>query len=201
MNVYDFDNTIYDGESVFDFYLYSVRRQPRLIRYLFIVVKTFLRYKLCRITTEEFQQIAEKHAQRYLSRLNDIDFLVKDFWDKNEHKVKSFYLRQMRSDDVIISASVDFLLEELLSRIGVKNYLATKVDKSTGEVQKICYRKNKVQLFREKFPHVQIENFYTDSKNDAAMMKIAKHTYIVKGSNIEQIDEKFYDECVLKNIG
>ena len=35
MNVYDFDNTIYDGESVFDFYHYSVRKQPKLIRYLF----------------------------------------------------------------------------------------------------------------------------------------------------------------------
>ena len=52
MNVYDFDNTIYDGESVFDFYLYSVRRQPKLIRYLFVVVKAFLKYKFCRITTE-----------------------------------------------------------------------------------------------------------------------------------------------------
>ena len=48
MNVYDFDNTIYDGESVFDFYLYSVRRQPKLIRYLFVVVKAFFKYNLCR---------------------------------------------------------------------------------------------------------------------------------------------------------
>lgn len=201
MNVYDFDNTIYDGESVFDFYLYSVRRQPKLIRYLFVVVKAFFKYKLCRITTEEFEKIAEKYAQNYLSQLKDIDFLIKDFWDKNQHKIKHFYLCSRREDDVIISASIGFLLEELFSRIGVKNYLATEVDKTTGEVQKICYRKNKVQLFHSRFPGAEIENFYTDSKNDAAMMQIANRTYMVRGEDLELIDEASCEEFALNYIG
>lgn len=201
MNVYDFDNTIYDGESVFDFYLYSVRRQPKLIRYLFVVVKAFFKYKLCRITTEEFEKIAEKYAQNYLSQLKDIDFLIKDFWDKNQHKIKHFYLCSRREDDVIISASIGFLLEELFSRIGVKNYLATEVDKTTGEVQKICYRKNKVQLFHSRFPGAEIENFYTDSKNDAAMMQIANRTYMVRGEDLELIDEASCEEFALNHIG
>lgn len=201
MNVYDFDNTIYDGESVFDFYLYSVRRQPKLIRYLFVVVKAFFKYKLCRITTEEFEKIAEKYAQNYLSQLKDIDFLIKDFWDRNQHKIKHFYLCSRREDDVIISASIGFLLEELFSRIGVKNYLATEVDKTTGEVQKICYRKNKVQLFHSRFPGAEIENFYTDSKNDAAMMQIANRTYMVRGEDLELIDEASCEEFALNHIG
>ncbi len=201
MNVYDFDNTIYDGESVFDFYLYTVRKQPKLIRYLFIVMKAFLKYKLCRITIEEFEKIAEKHARNYLSQLKNIDFLIKEFWDRNEHKIKSFYIRLMREDDVIISASIDFLLEELFSRIGVKHYLATEVDKSTGEVQNICYRKNKVHLFCEQFPNAKIDNFYTDSKNDAAMMKLAEHTYMVKGENLEPINGAFYEKLTLDNVG
>lgn len=201
MNVYDFDNTIYDGESVFDFYLYSVRRQPKLIRYLFVVVKAFFKYKLCRITTEEFEKIAEKYAQNYLSQLKDIDFYIKDFWDRNQHKIKHFYLCSRREDDVIISASIGFLLEELFSRIGVKNYLATEVDKTTGEVQKICYRKNKVQLFHSRFPGAEIENFYTDSKNDAAMMQIANRTYMVRGEDLELIDEASCEEFALNHIG
>lgn len=191
MNVYDFDNTIYDGESVFDFYLYSVRRQPKLLCYVFVVVKAFLKYKLCRMTEEELLKIAEKYARGYLSRIRNLDFLIKDFWDKNEHKIKAFYINHMRDDDVIVSASVDFLLEEVLSRIGVKNYIATGVDKQTGKIYNICYRKNKVQLFREHFPNAQIANFYTDSKNDFAMMKIARHTYVVKGSVIESADKNF----------
>ena len=62
MNVYDFDNTIYDGESVFDFYLYSVRRQPKLIRYLFVVVKAFLKYKFCEQSERDLLFISSETA-------------------------------------------------------------------------------------------------------------------------------------------
>ena len=34
MNVFDFDNTIYDGESAIDFFLYYLKKDPKLIRYL-----------------------------------------------------------------------------------------------------------------------------------------------------------------------
>lgn len=34
MNVYDFDNTIYDGETLVDFILYYVRTDPRIWRYV-----------------------------------------------------------------------------------------------------------------------------------------------------------------------
>ena len=201
MNVYDFDNTIYDGESVFDFYHYSVKKQPKLVKYLFIVMKAMVKYKLCRITVDEFEKLAEKYAKNYLNQLKNIDFLVKDFWDKNQHKIKYCYLQQITEEDVIVSASVDFLLEELFSRIGIKNYLATKVDKSTGTVSKICYRKNKVTLFQEAYPNARIENFYTDSKNDAAMMKISKRTYMVKGDSVKLLDNRIFDAELLKNIG
>lgn len=200
MNVYDFDNTIYDGESVFDFYLFSVRRQPGLIRYLFVVLGTLIRYKLCCISAEEFEKIAKKHAKSYLLRVRDMDGLIREFWDKNEHKIKPFYKAVMREDDVIISASVDILLKELFSRIGIKHYIASKVDKISGEVLEICYRKNKVSLFQREFPNTQIDNFYTDSKNDAAMMQLAKKTYLVKGEEITLLDAKACDKLMQKYI-
>lgn len=200
MNVYDFDNTIYDGESVFDFYLFSVRRQPSLIRYLFVVLGTLIRYKLCCINAEEFEQIAKKHAKSYLLRVRDMDGLIREFWDQNEHKIKPFYKTVMRDDDVIISASVDVLLKELFSRIGVKHYITSKVDKTSGEVLEICYRKNKVSLFQREFPDAQIDNFYTDSKNDAAMMQLAKKTYLVKGEEITLLDAEVCDKLMQKYI-
>lgn len=187
MNVYDFDNTIYDGESVFDFYLYSVRKQPELIRYFFVVVKTLIKYKLCIISEDEFSTVAGKYAKSYIKSLKDIKYYIKDFWDKNLKKIKPFFLNNMESDDIIISASVDFLLEELFLRIGVKNYIATKIDITTGEIKEICFRKNKEKLFRKYFPDAEIENFYTDSKNDEALMKLAKNAYMVKGENIKQV--------------
>lgn len=38
MRVFDFDNTIYNGESVFDFYLFSIRYNPTVVKYMPIVV-------------------------------------------------------------------------------------------------------------------------------------------------------------------
>lgn len=34
MRVFDFDGTIYDGESSVDFFLYSLRRHPKNLRLL-----------------------------------------------------------------------------------------------------------------------------------------------------------------------
>ena len=34
MNIYDFDGTLYDGDSTFDFILYSLKKHPSLLRFL-----------------------------------------------------------------------------------------------------------------------------------------------------------------------
>ena len=34
MRVFDFDGTIYDGESLFDLYLYSARHDLKVFRYI-----------------------------------------------------------------------------------------------------------------------------------------------------------------------
>ncbi len=198
MNVYDFDNTIYDGESIFDFYLFSVKKQPRLLKYLFIVLKTLIRYRFFSVPTRELEQTAKKYAQQYLSELEDKERLVKSFWDKNEKKIKPFYLENRRDDDVILSASVDFLLEEILSRVGKCELISSSVNKDTGEVLRVCYRKNKVALFRAKHPLAEIENFYTDSFSDADMLALAHHAYLVEGSSIRKVGDAEKEKIIKK---
>ncbi len=66
--------------------------------------------------------------------------------------------------------------------------------------KEICYRKNKVSLFCAKFPDAEIDAFYTDSKNDAAMMQLAKTTYLVKGRRIMKLDADVCAELVKKYV-
>ena len=188
MNVYDFDGTVYDGESVFDFYWYTVKKQPKLSKYMFVVVKTLLLYKICRVPEEKLLYLAKKYAKRYLLEVTDIEQKISDFWDKNEHKIKPFYLEQKREDDLIISASIHMLLEEILTRIGVKRYISTVMDKETGEVLQLCYRKTKAELFKNAYPGETIENFYTDSFNDSAMMQLSQKTFLVKGNKVTRME-------------
>lgn len=69
MRVFDFDNTIYDGESVIDFYLFSLRRNPKVARYVPVVLYHLLRYKLGRTTMADLEQAGRKYAAQYLSSL------------------------------------------------------------------------------------------------------------------------------------
>ena len=40
MRVFDFDGTIYDGESLFDLYLYSARHDPKAVSYTHLTLPT-----------------------------------------------------------------------------------------------------------------------------------------------------------------
>ena len=55
MRVFDFDGTIYDGESLFDLYLYSARHDPKVFRYIAPVLRYAVKYKLGRATLEQME--------------------------------------------------------------------------------------------------------------------------------------------------
>lgn len=187
LNVYDFDNTIYDGESVFDFFLFCMKKKPWLIKYIPMMIFWLIKYKLCLVTSRSLIKKAEKYMHKFFLRVNDTDELIKEFWDKNMHKIKPFYIKNHSADDVVISASWDLLIKEICTRLGIKNYIASEVDKDSFKIKFLCFRDNKVRVFNEKYKDKTIDNFYTDSKNDLPMMKIAKNSYIVKGNSITKV--------------
>ena len=57
----------------------------------------------------------------------------------------------------------------------------------TGEIGRVCYREAKIAAYREQYGDKEIDEFYTDSMNDRAMMEIAKDVYYVTGDRIEKI--------------
>ena len=92
-----------------------------------------------------------------------------------------------KESDIIVSGSTDFLLDEIAKRIGIKHYVGSSIDKETGKFKRLCFLENKVKIFNEVFPGMHIENFYTDSMNDKAMMDIADNVYFVKKDKITKI--------------
>ena len=187
MNVYDFDNTIYDGESCFDLFKFYIKKDPSLLKLFPKVVKGFARYKKGAISLNE---MIEKYVPLAESRLKYIDYEnePKQFWDAHMDKIKPFYKEIQQEDDLIITASPDFHIEEICKRLGIKQYLTTKVDKEKSKITFACIRQNKITAFRELYGDKEIENFYTDSpENDAPMIELAKHAFVVKGDEITQV--------------
>lgn len=195
MKVYDFDKTIYDGDSTLNFFLFSIKKKPSLIRFLPIQVIGFLKYMLGFSEKLEFKE----KFYSFLKGIDDVDSYVDEFWDKNQSKIKKWYLDSKEESDLIISASPTFLLEVICKRIGIQHLIASEVNKHTGVCEgKNCYGEEKVVRLREVFKDDVIHEFYSDSLSDAPLSLLAEKRYIVSKDKI--IDWDSYTPSKVKKI-
>lgn len=188
MNVYDFDNTIYRGESVLHFFFFYIKKTPYLIKYIPKVFYALFKYKSGKITVERALEEYAPFVEDYFRNISDIKADSVEFWDKHMKNIKSFYKEIQREDDVIVTASPESTMEEICKRLGIKHCVGSIIDEKSGKIKRLCMRSRKVPAFLEAFPDAEIENFYTDSpKNDAPLIELAKNAYQVKGDKIIKI--------------
>ena len=187
MNVYDFDNTIYKGESAIDFFIYFMKRDPELAFYLPKVMVALVRYKMRKISIDEALSEYGALVEKYCRSIDNLDEHIKVFWDKNLKNIKPFYSEIRKDDDVILSAGFDIVLAEMGRRLGIKNIVSTETDRENFRIISFCFRENKVKAFKKYYPDAVIENFYTDSLNDQPIIDLAKNAYLVKGNKITKI--------------
>lgn len=177
MNTYDFDKTIFYPDSSYSFIKWCLKRRPSL--YLFWLPAAAAAGIGYLVGLNSKEHLKEK-AFGFLPHLKDIDSEVELFWKEHEHKLSDWYLKQKKDDDLIISASPEFLLKPITDKLGVK-LLATKMDKHSGKIHGLnCFGHEKVRRFREAFPDSATEEFYSDSLSDSPMAEIADKAYIIK---------------------
>lgn len=180
MNVYDFDGTIYDGDSAIDFYFFCLKRHPLIIRKLPRQFLGFFKYKLKKVTKEKFKE----DFYSYFKCLKNIDEEVKVFWNRKNKKIKKWYLEQKTKNDLIISASPEFFLKPICHKLNI-NLLASRVNKKNGKYESLnCYGEEKVLRFKNSYRDKIINNFYTDSKSDFPLVKISKKAFLVEKNKI-----------------
>lgn len=184
MNGYDFDKTILKGNSVRRFFMFCCLRLPYLWLLLPELLLAVILYGLRIVRKEGFLRMLELYILLVPCRKK----FVARFWDKNIKHVRKWYLDAKRSDDVVVSASPNFLIEEICSRLGVA-CIASKTGKRGQVVGKHCYGENKVTMFRERFGDVTLETFYSDNMSDAPMFRYAQRGYLVKGNDITPVYE------------
>lgn len=187
MNVYDFDNTIYRGESGVDLFLGYLKKEPKLLAKLPWALSCIIKYKTGKISLDDVMDKYAGVVEDFVQSIDDVEGDIIDFWDKNSSKIKPFYLRQRQDDDIIISACLDVVLEEICNRMNIKNFVGSKTDLENRKLVSFCFRENKVKAFKEKFPDAEIDNFYTDSLNDQPMIDLARNAFLVKGDRMIKI--------------
>ncbi|MEG0239388.1 MAG: HAD-IB family phosphatase [Anaerorhabdus sp.] len=181
MNVYDFDETIYDGDSTRDFVFYLVKKYPKTLLVLPKVGIKGIRYVLKNISKTEFKT----NVYSMFKYIPNIDKELELFVDNHMHCIKRWYIEQQKEDDVIISASPEFLLQPFMDKLGIRYLIASKVNKFTGEYRGLnCYGEEKVVRFDQELNRNDIDKFYSDSYSDDPMAKLAKQAFLVKGNQL-----------------
>lgn len=184
INVYDFDGTIFEGDCSVQFYLFCLRHRPFIATCILKQLKGTISYFFGYGT-----KLAWKESFfSFLNKVDDIDDLVEMFWSSNEHKIASWYLKQKKETDLIISASPEFILIPICQQLGIQKPIASKVDKRTGKFFSAnCYGIEKVKRLQQEYSDTVIDNFYTDSRSDFPMLQLTSHFFMVKAGKIVKI--------------
>lgn len=180
INLYDFDKTIYHGDSSRDFILYEMYKHPKLYLQIPGILFAAIKYALHITDKTKMKERIFKFV-KYI----DVDKEVLDFWKTHECYIKDFYLKKDHSADIIISASPEFLLEPITKKLNVMDMMASRVDKHTGLFKgKNCHGEEKVRRLNEKYDNYEVMESYSDSKVDIPILKLAKKAYYVKGEKL-----------------
>ena len=191
MKVFDFDNTLYRGESAVDFALFMIRYQPRIILWLPKIFRNLLKYKLCLVKGGDMEAQIDRFMQRCLPDEQVLRRLVRRFWKTHIRRLNTSLIRRIRPEDAIITAGPEFLLRPIQKQLGTSNLLCSEVDLAHKKILRLNFSKQKVIRFREVCGNAVIDVLYTDSYNDRALMEAARKVFLVRNGTVRCIrDDK-----------
>ena len=185
---YDFDKTIYDGDSSTDFFVFMLLHRPYLLLFApyFLVVLALYAIKI--VSKKKVKELLFFYIPWHKKSLSK---LVNKFWEKHANKIFDWYSFQKKEDDIIISASLTFLLEPIMNMLSIKNWISTKYIVETGKIDgENCYGNEKLVQFKKKLKNQELEAFYSDSLSDLPMMKYARTAYLVKNKIPQKLEEE-----------
>ena len=188
IDVYDFDGTIYDGDSTFDFVLFCLRRHPRVALSLPAIALAGVKLALKKISLTQFNSALFGQMVRYFSLTDE----AKLFWQDEKTKAKLgawFYDRPRDLPIVIASASPEFELRYAADILGVKTLIGTRCDDATGKlIGKNCKGAEKISRIREVMGEYTVRAMYTDdTKADGPLLEIAEEKYKITHGKMERI--------------
>lgn len=181
MNVYDFDGTIRRGDTSVDFFLFEARRYPSLFLCIPKIIFCALRMKTGHKSLVEFKE----DFFSFLKKIKDIDRETELFCEKNAGCIDKWYLEKSRADDIVITASPEFLVTALCRGLDGVTVMGTIMDKKSGKITgKNCKGEEKVERFRERYGDAVIDEFYSDSQSDLPLARIARSAFIVEKDGV-----------------
>ncbi|MBR0413265.1 MAG: haloacid dehalogenase-like hydrolase [Eubacterium sp.] len=185
IDIYDFDKTIVPFDSGSLFVGYCIIHYPWCILWMPVVLVGLLLMLLRVITFTQFKQ----SCFMFLPMIPK-EKAVKGFWNRHEKQVHPWFKERERYS-VVISASPDFLLEEIDRRLGFDRLICTRHNPKTGVIiGENCRGEEKVCRLFDEFHNdeIKVVDVYSDSlKHDRPIFSLAsgKCYHIIKGKKHE----------------
>ena len=175
-NVYDFDDTIFNGDSSVRFWRFCFKNDISLVRY----IPKQLFGLLCYLLKLKNLTGCKEYFFSFLKGVKDPMRTVDAFCEQSKKRIKTWYLNQKSDNDIIITASPEFLVKGFFKDEHIC-VIGTTMDCETGKISgPNCKGEEKVKRLHELFPDVKIDSFYSDSHSDDPLGNISKNRYVGK---------------------
>lgn len=186
-DLYDFDKTIFNGESGTEFFVFCLKKQPKIAKFLpEQILWAFRYYILHNVSMEEFKE----HLYCCVKEL-DTKKMIELFWEKNEHRINGWFVNRDRSIPCIVcSASPYWQIAPVCRKLGVDVIIGTDINPHTAVLTgKNCKGEEKLRFIEKYASEFQIRDAYTDNiKSDAPLLSLAqRYKYKVTKGNLEKI--------------
>ena len=189
IDVYDFDGTIYDGDSTVDFTRFCLRRHPSLLLALPRFAWVCLRLAAGRAGLREMKSVLfSEMACRF-----SLEDEARQFWQqpKTRAKLGAWFETTPRDVPIVIaSASPEFELRYAAALLGVETLIGTRCDTATGLLTgPNCKGEEKLRRMEEAVGPYTIRAMYTDSvKSDGPLLRKAQQGYILRHGAVSRYD-------------
>ena len=186
IDVYDFDGTVFRGDTVFAFWFYCLRGRPALVRHLPRQLAA-----LAMMACGRWDFARGKGAFLRFLRDVDLDGAVERFWadPKTLRRVAPWFAgRDPALPAVIATASPEVLIAPFAKKHGAR-LIGTRIDPKTGELTSPnCRGAEKVNRLREALPDFRIRAMCTDDpRADAPLLELAQQKYVVRRGEVKRM--------------
>lgn len=193
IDIYDFDKTIIPFDSGSLFALYCAVHYPWVLICLPIISVAGLLMLLKIINFTAFKKTCFMFVP-----LIPLEKAVKKFWDKHETEVYKWFLEKEKRNYVVISASPDFLLNEISERLSFNHLISTRHNKNGIIIGENCRDEEKVLRFKKEFPDAKVIDVFSDSfHHDKPIFSLATgQCYHISNGKLEPFDfnEKYTND-------
>ena len=184
--VFDFDGTLYKGDSFIDFCTFYYIKKPWRLWFFFVQLGGFLFWKLGLLSSTQFKSLFIQYlfwdSEMEIKRMSQL------FWERprnfNETVIERLVFYQKEGYTILVaSASPKLLIEIACLKLNVKHVVGTELIpyKKRHVVTKNCRGPEKLIQVKRAFPEHHLAVAYSDNKDDVELLQQAEQGFWVLG--------------------